>query len=181
MTAALLLALPAALAAEDARPLSEAEFRARLAGFAAIANAPGRPDPWAVVPGGVRLHAAVGALRGVSGAEAGRVRRMIVGKLVPVRDRLIRRGLKWEQDQTRLANGRAPRRRRPGESFAGPAEQRNARRLIDLIQSVVAPETWDANGGTGTIRYYDLYKVLVVRAPQRAHDGVGGLLGGLRK
>lgn len=181
MPAALLLALPVALAAEAARPLDRAEFDARLAGFVALANVPGRPDPVAVVPGGVRLHRAVGDLRNVSGEEAGRVRRMIAGKLVPVRDRLIRRGLKWEQDQARLANGRPPRRRRPGESFAGPLEQRNARRLIDLIQSVVAPDTWDVNGGKGTIRYFDLYQALVVRAPQSVQRDVGAALRGLRK
>ena len=181
MPAALLLALPVAFAAEDARPLNRAEFHARLAGFVALANAPGRPDPRAVVPGGVRLHRAAGGLRNVSGEEAGRIRRMIVGKLVPVRDRLIRRGLKWEQDQARLASGRPARRRRAGESFAGPLEQRNARRLIDLIQSVVAPDSWDVNGGKGTIRYYDMYQALVVRAPQSVHGEVGAALRGLRR
>ena len=181
MTAALLLALPLSVAAEEARPLSRAEFRDRLAGFAKVCNAPGRPDPAAVVPGGVRLYHAAGEVRNVSGAEAGRARRMVLGKLLPVRDRLIRRGLKWEKDRAALAAGRVPRRRRPGESFAGPREQRNARRLIDLIQSVVAPDTWDVNGGPSTIRYYDLYQALVVRAPQSAHDDFGAALRGLRK
>ena len=180
MTAALALALPLALAVEDARPLSRTEFDARLAGFVALANAPGRVDPRAVVSGGVRLHGAVDGLRR-GGTFRGRTKRLIVGKLVPLRDRLIRRGMTWERDRRQLARGRVPRRRRPGESFAGPLEQRTARRLIDLIQSVVAPDSWDVNGGNGTIRYYDLYKVLVVRAPQSVHGEVGDLLGGLRK
>ena len=60
-------------------------------------------------------------------------------------------------------------------------EQRNARRLIDLIQSVVAPDSWEPNGGPGTIRYFDLYQALVVRAPQSVHDELGGALRGLRR
>ena len=175
------VSLPAALAAEDARPLSAAEFEARLAGFVAHCREARRPHPEAVVPGGVRLYRAVGGLRGTSHARRGRLRRAIAGKLLPVRDRLIRRGLRWEADRAALARGRRPRPVPPAATFAGPREQARARELIALVQSVIAPETWDVNGGFASVRYFDLYQALVVKAPQRVHGELGEALGGLRR
>lgn len=55
-----------------------------------------------------------------------------------------------------------------------------ARSLIDLIQATVSPETWDVNGGRGSIVYFANGHALVVLAPADVHDDLGGLLRQLR-
>ena len=180
-TAALLtLSLPALLAAEDRRPLSPAEFEARFAAFVLLDRDRDVP-PEATVPGGVRLLRGVDGVRGLRNAQRRDMRRSLAAKLIRTRDDLIRRGLRWERNAARHARGRPAKRYPDGTTYAGPAEQRNARRLIALIQSVVAPDTWDVNGGPSSASYFDLYQALVIRAPQSVHGEVGEALGGLRK
>ncbi|MFH5803484.1 hypothetical protein [Alienimonas sp. DA493] len=179
-TAALLtLSLPALLAAEDARPLSPEEFRARFDAFVQLDRNPDLPAA-ATVPGGVRLLRSVDSVRGLRNSQRRDLQRSLTYKLTETRDDLIRKGLRWERD---LKRGRVStaNRRRGRQTLAGPAEMRNARRLIDLIQSTVAPDAWDVNGGPSSASYFDLYQVLVIRAPQRVHGEVDGALGGLRK
>jgi hypothetical protein len=53
--------------------------------------------------------------------------------------------------------------------------------LVNLIQSVVSPRTWDVNGGPGTIVYYGNLRVLVIRAPAHVHGEVGNTLQQMRK
>lgn len=55
-----------------------------------------------------------------------------------------------------------------------------AQALIDLIQATISPETWDINGGRGSIVYFANGHALVVRAPGNVHDDLGGLLRQLR-
>jgi len=52
--------------------------------------------------------------------------------------------------------------------------------LVELIQTVIAPESWDVNGGPGTIFYYRHLHVLVVRQTGQVHDNLGGALKNLR-
>ncbi len=52
----------------------------------------------------------------------------------------------------------------------------NAQALIDLIEQTIQPETWDSNGGAGTIRYYSPLHLLVVRNNQQVHHELGGML-----
>jgi len=61
------------------------------------------------------------------------------------------------------------------ESASGGAAQ--ALQLIALIEATIQPESWDSNGGRGTIRYYSPLHLLVVRNTQQAHRELGGLLG----
>lgn len=63
---------------------------------------------------------------------------------------------------------------------AGGGRQAEAQKLIDLIQATVRPETWDVNGGRGSIVYFANGHGLVVLAPEDAHDDLGGLLRQLR-
>lgn len=65
--------------------------------------------------------------------------------------------------------------------FGGGAAAQNAAELIELIHSVIAPESWDVHGGTSTIVYYAPLQALVIRATSRVHDAVGGTLKGLRE
>lgn len=53
--------------------------------------------------------------------------------------------------------------------------------LVRLIQSTIAPDAWDVNGGGATIIYYRPLFLLVVRAPLELQDDVGGVLGKLRE
>jgi len=53
--------------------------------------------------------------------------------------------------------------------------------LVSLIESVIAPDFWDTNGGPGSIRYYKPLHALVVRATSEMHHSLGGVLKGLRK
>lgn len=52
--------------------------------------------------------------------------------------------------------------------------------LVELIQRVVAPDFWDARGGPGTIRYFAMRRVLVVRATSDVHEQIRDLLMALR-
>jgi hypothetical protein len=57
----------------------------------------------------------------------------------------------------------------------------NGADLVQLIQTVIAPRTWDVNGGPSSIVYYRNLQALVVRAPSDVHSRVGNTLGQLRK
>ncbi|TWT50781.1 hypothetical protein Pla22_35240 [Rubripirellula amarantea] len=52
--------------------------------------------------------------------------------------------------------------------------------LVELIQQIVHPEYWDRGGGSGTIRYYSMRRVLVVSATTDVHEQVADLLKALR-
>lgn len=53
-------------------------------------------------------------------------------------------------------------------------------RLVELIQRVVAPDFWDTRGGPGSIRYFAIRRVLVVRATTDVHEQIKDLLMALR-
>ena len=52
--------------------------------------------------------------------------------------------------------------------------------LVELLQRVVAPDFWDRQGGPGTIRYFAMRRVLVVRATTDVHEQIKDLLMALR-
>jgi hypothetical protein len=66
-----------------------------------------------------------------------------------------------------------------GRRLAGTTN-RNAQELIDLIQNVIAPSSWDVNGGLGTIMYFAPKQVLVIRARGDIHEQVGETIEALR-
>jgi hypothetical protein len=68
----------------------------------------------------------------------------------------------------------------PGQALAA-ATNENAEQLIDLIQTTIAPHTWDVNGGHGAIRYFAPAQVLVIRQTGGVHGEVSDALGLLRK
>jgi hypothetical protein len=63
---------------------------------------------------------------------------------------------------------------------AAGGDAAEAQALIDLIQATISPETWDINGGRGSIVYFANGHALVVSAPGDVHDDLGGLLRQLR-
>lgn len=52
--------------------------------------------------------------------------------------------------------------------------------LVELIQRIVTPDFWDAQGGPGAIRYFAMRRVLVVRATSDVHERIRDLLMALR-
>jgi hypothetical protein len=52
----------------------------------------------------------------------------------------------------------------------------NGQELVDLIQSVIAPSSWDINGGPGSIYYWRPFHALVVRQTGEVHEEIGGTL-----
>jgi hypothetical protein len=52
--------------------------------------------------------------------------------------------------------------------------------LVEIIQAVISPKTWDINGGPGAVVYYAPLRVLVVSAPDDVHPQIGDLLGQMR-
>ena len=52
--------------------------------------------------------------------------------------------------------------------------------LVELIQHTIAPQTWDVNGGNGTIIYFAPRHAIVVRQTDDVHEDLGGILRGLR-
>lgn len=101
------------------------------------------------------------------------LRRRVAGRLVRVGRTL-----------TGEAAHRESRAARSGDAVqADPAmggRQAEAQKLIDLIQATVRPETWDVNGGRGSIVSFANGHGLVVLAPDDVHDDLGGLLRQLR-
>lgn len=53
--------------------------------------------------------------------------------------------------------------------------------LIELIQSIVAPATWDVNGGPGSIGYLPSQHVLIIRQMDEVHNDISDLLEQLRR
>lgn len=80
-----------------------------------------------------------------------------------------------------LAEGLRSRLERDG-AWGGPfGPPDRAAELIDLIQRVVRPESWEVNGGRGVIRYWPPGQALVVRQTEEVHERVRELLQQLRR
>ena len=70
-------------------------------------------------------------------------------------------------------------RESPGAEPAVAEEQLDL--LIDLIETTVAPDTWDTVGGAGTIVALDPWGLLVIAQSNEIHDRIGGLLSAARR
>ena len=68
----------------------------------------------------------------------------------------------------------------PLEGHAGASLLDNGWQLVELIQRVVSPSFWDRQGGPGTMRYFAMRRVLVVRATTDVHEQIRDLLMALR-
>jgi hypothetical protein len=53
--------------------------------------------------------------------------------------------------------------------------------LVELIQQVVSPTIWDANGGPASIQYWRGQRALIVAAPDDVQENVGEVLEQLRR
>jgi hypothetical protein len=56
----------------------------------------------------------------------------------------------------------------------------NGWEIVELIQRIVDPDFWDSRGGPGSIKYFAMRRVLVVRATSDVHQQIKDLLTALR-
>lgn len=53
--------------------------------------------------------------------------------------------------------------------------------LVDLIQSVISPKSWDVHGGPGSIYYWQPGHALIIRQTSEVHDQISDTLEQLRR
>ncbi len=63
----------------------------------------------------------------------------------------------------------------PGGGGPNGPDADDGQQLVDVIQTTIAPETWDVNGGQGSIYYWRDRHVLVIRATDDVHGFVSEL------
>jgi general secretion pathway protein D len=68
-----------------------------------------------------------------------------------------------------------------GPGGAGGGNQADFDSLIELITSTVAPQSWDSNGGAGSIAPFATNLTLVVSQTQEIHEQIADLLNQLRR
>jgi hypothetical protein len=134
--------------------------------------------PADVVPDLVVLHVALQHKVDIPGSELVRMRRHTEDRLERVEERLRRDRYRLQQELQRAQRRQQTTGAVGGGSVGVQQELANAQALIDLITETIQPESWEINGGRGTIRYFAPLHVLVVRNNQRAHEELGGALGG---
>ena len=80
-------------------------------------------------------------------------------------------------------SGKTPLGKAAQGAFGGGAwaNNDNGEDLVELIQQVISPATWDVNGGPGAIYYWRPGRALVVTAPGEVHDQLGDVLEQLGK
>jgi hypothetical protein len=138
-----------------------------------------------VVPPLVEVYGQLKEIEGLSHAERSRMRGIVKARLEELRDKLIRELLRNKKLADRRKRG-SQRVRTPepanekAEMLAGGGANAQAIQLIDLIQNTIEPESWQRAGGKGSIYYFDLLKVLVVRQTGEVHHQLGGVLEQLR-
>jgi hypothetical protein len=64
--------------------------------------------------------------------------------------------------------------------FGGGAQD-DGQALVELIEATIAPQSWDVNGGAGTIKYWPAWHVLVIRQTDDVHEQIGGAVHQMRR
>ncbi len=168
--------------AEGSRPAAETSVVMSADQFQAtykkiyLATAKHRyPKPQDHVRALVGLYQQLEHVKGLSDIEHRKIRFGLLLRLMQMHQQLQinRRNALYKQQ--RMAN---PNTANP---LAGGGAFNTGDELIDLIQTTVAPDTWDINGGPGAIRYFRPLNALVIRAPGSTHHEVGEMLEQLRR
>ena len=70
-----------------------------------------------------------------------------------------------------------------GQIFNRSAElaEANGEQLADLIQNLIQPDSWEANGGNGTIRYWNTRGSLIIYQTIPVHEEIEGTLEQIRR
>lgn len=67
-----------------------------------------------------------------------------------------------------------------GANNAMDPTRASAEELMEIITTSIKPESWEENGGTGVIRYFQLGHALVIRATADTHGDLGAVIRQLR-
>lgn len=179
-------------AAPDPRPSAAVHGDLREATYAALRASRARgAEPRQFVPQLAAVYEQLRADEELRAAERAQLRRMVAKRLAEVGLDLLRDLKKAEADAATssraAARSSAPSTYRitdealqAGSAGGGP-DIAGARELVELIRTTIAPETWDVNGGRGTIVYYSPLKVLVIRQTSEVHELINALQNQLRK
>ncbi len=150
------------------RQSSPGDLRAACAALMRQSAPRGQPELAQVVPQLVSLYEIVGEAEQLGPAGKRRLQQRLTARLEQIQQKLLR-----ESSRVRRTGRQSTR------LSAGPATP-GAQALIDLIQTTVAPSSWEINGGLGTICYFPRYQALVIRQSQAAHRKIGGALQNVR-
>ena len=145
-----------------------------------------RPKLPKVVPALVEVYQDLGKVEGISFAERSRMQGVVKARLEEFRDKLIREVLRNKKlaDRKKRRSQREPAQKPVDEKaqmLAGGGAGAQAIQLIDLIQNTIEPDSWQVNGGKGSIYYFDQLKVLVIRQTGEVHHQIGDVLEQLRR
>ena len=166
---------------------------ALLAVAALGSGTPSAGEPPAIAAWSAEVDAATRPSKPLASAAA---RAEAIHRLVDLHDRLVADPRFATSHELRILRGRVAARlaqhharlRRdlpaapcPSATPSAGGAAADPRQLVDLIQATVRPESWEANGGTGTIRYFDNGHGLVVSAPEDVHEELDNLLRQLRR
>ena len=135
-------------------------------------------DAGRVVPDLVMMHAALQGDVSIRGTELVNMRRRTEDRLERVQQQLRRDRRELQQDLQRKRRRQLPGGIAGAGTIGVQQELANAQALIDLITETIQPGSWEIDGGRGSIRYFSPLHVLVVRNNRRAHEELGGALGG---
>ncbi len=119
----------------------------------------------------VELHHALQQDRTLAASERTRLTGKIRSRLLRVSRRLS------TADDPRASAGQALAASGAG---GGRAADDHGPELVELIQTVIAPQSWDINGGPGAIYYYRPLRALVIRQTDEVHGQIGDVLGQMR-
>ena len=68
-----------------------------------------------------------------------------------------------------------------GENAKTSNYEKEGEELVELIQKTIQVNTWEINGGNGTIRYYGPMKAIVVNQTAEVHEEISEVLEQLRR
>lgn len=145
------------------------------------------PDPYQLAPKLLAVYWELMDPRSLPAGERARKKRALKAKLEDVRNKLalarVRANREIQRAKRRAARSGDETDTAGTASAAGGAAAvaASATALINLIQNTIQPESWQVNGGLGTISFFGnpLY-VLVIRNTGDVHHQIGGVLPGVR-
>lgn len=143
-----------------------------------------KPDPFQITPRLVAFYTTLETVEGLPRSERLRMRETLRARLRQIGDQLSRKRASAKKSPASRLRGRKATKPAGKDSEAGGlggGEQQNVNELIALIESTIAPDSWESRGGNGSISYFSMLKVLVVRQRAEVHRQVGGVLEGVRK
>ena len=162
----------------------QAAFRTIYRDLARKSFRTAKPDPFEITPRLVAFYKTLETVEGMPRSERLRMRETLRARLRQIGDQLARDRASAKKPSSSRLRSRNAAKRDSEESKTlglGGGDQRNVNDLIALIETTIAPDSWQSRGGNGSISYFSTLKVLVVRQTAEVHRQVGGVLEGVRK